>query len=575
MEKDDELGPAEYRALADWYLLLKRKAERDRALVRQYAVEEEYTLANRIQQDTYRMQRGYDSGTPEEFNPAVVDMFRAIFRKSQNSGNHLSQLASLYRYTKDFRLLECLPEGVIGNSAGQIYNFLGSLHHVMQYVNDEAVCDQVLEHLTKVRAQAKTHVDTRGLDLLELLVRRRAATVLNQPGQQLPMALAAMQRAFEVGHWGTGERRLMAQFLAGLGVIPLEPLAEEQQRELQVLYQDSPVDSADHLHIGAAWAGVLRGYGKAQAAVDLLGSALQTYRATQGGALTQEAQNPFEQWIGYHEADRHFELGQEAILSALETKVLESVRQWLVERKFRLYVNTIREGGSVSLGQGQDLFACVRQLLIEELATPHHGHRYRLCGTMIELHTAAHGVKLNEVAKELTAFANGAFDQRVPFQTENYLSLIQQLGSTLQNIAGDREALGFLITRLEKEPEMFRATGQSGWNNYSYQLGDYRSRIKDLGDLDPRLLRIVLAEIRRDLEASENTYYNRYIYQIHNSNFWGEKRPDFLALALKILQERRDSLVVVKRVAEYLFNGLEARDEAVARVDRCPWSQAA
>jgi tRNA A-37 threonylcarbamoyl transferase component Bud32/predicted Zn-dependent protease len=563
VEKDDELGPTEYRSLADWYLLLKRKTDRDRALVSQYAVVGEWALANRIQQDSYRMQRGYDSGTPEEFDPAVVDMFRAVFHKSQDSRQHLFHLGLLYRYTKDFRLLECLPEGVVGNSAGQIYAFLGSLDQVLQYVNDEAVCDQVLDSLAKVRSNAKTRVDARGLDLLDLLVRRRAATVRNQPGQQLPMALAAMQRAFADGHWGTGERRLMAQFLAGLGVIPLEPLAAEQRRELQVLYQDSPAQSADHLHIGAAWAGVLRGYGKTQEAVDLLASALQAYRATQGGLLTPEAQAPFDQWIGYHEADRHFDLGEKAILSALDMKVLESVRQWLVERKSRVYVNALKAGGSVSLGQSRDLFDRARQQLIDGLSTPYHGHRSRLCGMLIEIHAVAHNdAKLTDVSKALVEFASGPFDQHVPFQTESYLNLTRQLGDALQTIAGAREALAFYITRLEKEPEMFRATYQSGWNTYGHQVAHCRTLVKDLGDLEPRLLDIALAELRRDLESGQR--YNRYLYHNDTSYFWSEKRADFLALALKILQEQRTSLVVVKRAAEYLFNGLDAHDEAVA-----------
>ena len=563
VEKDDELGPAEYRSLADWYLLLQREADRDRALLGQYAVVDEWSLASRIQQDVYRMQRGYDSGTPEDFDPALVDLFRAVFHKSQDSRQHLAHLGSIYRFTKDFRLLECLPEGVIGNSAGQVYAFLGSLDPVLQVMNDEAVCDQLLDHLAKLRGNSNTRVDARGLDLLELLVRRRAATVRNQPGQQLPMALAAMQRAFAAGHWGTGERRLMAQFLAGLGVIPLEPLAAEQQRELQQLYQDSPAQSADHLHIGAAWAGTLRSYGKLQEAVDLLTSALQTYRATQGGLLTPEAQAPFDQWIGYHEADRHFDLGERAILAALEMKVLDSVRQWLVERKSRVYVYALKAGGSVSLGQGRDLFDHARQQLIDGLATPYHGHRSRVCGILIELHAVAHNdAKLTDASTALVEFANGPFDRRVPFQTENYLNLTQQLGATLQGVAGDRAAMTFLITRLEKEPEMFRATGQSGWNNYGYQLGEYRSRVKDPGDLEPRLLALALAELRRDLETGQN--YNRYFYRKNYNFFWSEKRADFLALALKILQEQRTSLVVLKRAAEYLFNGLDARDEAVA-----------
>lgn len=562
VEKDDELGPAEYRAMANWYLVLNRKADRMRAATAEYGAMEEWSLANRIQQHTYKIERGFNNGTPEDFDPAVVDMLRAIFRKAQNPGPHLYQLGSLYRYTKDFRLLECLSDGVPGNSAGQIYSFLGSLNSVLQYVNDEAVCDQILARLNEVRKGVKTRVDARGLDFLELLVRRKAAEVLNQPGQQVPLALAAMQRAFAGDEWGLGERRLMAQLLAGLGSISQEPLAAEQRHELQALYQASAAGTADRLHIGAAWAGILRGYGQAAKAVDLLGAALQEYRATQGGNLTLEAQAPFDQWLGYHEADRHFALGEQAIAAALEMKVLESVRQWLVERQYRLYNNTLAAGGTVSLGQGRELFDLARQRLADELRTPQHTHRGQLCGILIELYRTAHNqAKLKEVAPALVEFADGPFDQRVPFQTPNYQNLVQQLGSALREIAGDRAALAFLISRCEREPESFRATGQGGWSRYGYQIAEYRSRVKDLGDLEARLLKLVLAELHRDLETGN--YSNRYLYHDDHSYFWSEKRADFLALALVVLEEKRKSLVVVKFVAGYLFDGLEAHAEAL------------
>ncbi len=562
VEKKDELGPAEYRAMANWYLVLNRQTDSTRATVAQYGAMDEWSLANRIQQHASKIQQGFNNGTPEDFDPAVVAMFRAIFRKSQNPGQHIYQLGTLYRYTKDFRLLECLADGVVGNSEGQIYSFLGSMNGVLPYVNDEAVCDQILAHLAEVSKGVKTRVDARGLDLLEVLVRRKAAEVLNQPGQQVPLALAAMRRAFAGDEWGIGERRLMAQLLAGLGTISQEPLAAEQRNELQALDRASEAGTPDRMHIGASWAGVIRGYGDAQQAVDVLGAAIQEYRATQGGLLTPEAQAPFDQWIGYHEADRHFASGEKAVTAALDMKVLESVRQWLVERKYRLYGNTLAAGGSVSLGQGRELFDHARKSLTDELGTRQLTHRGQLCAILIEMFRTAHfQAKLKDVAADLVEFAGGPFDQRVPFQTTNYQSLVQGLGSALREIAGDRAALAFLITRCEREPASFRATGQGGWSRYGYQMAEYRSRVKDLGDLEARLLKLVLEELRRDLETG--SFSNRYFYHDEHSYFWSEKRADFLALAMAVSQEKRASVVVVKFVADYLFDGLEAHEQAV------------
>ena len=59
---------------------------------------------------------------------------------------------------------------------------------------------------------------SRALDLLELLVERRAAELQNQPGPHVQRALAAMRRAWK-RDWSPGEPRLMADLLASLGTI--------------------------------------------------------------------------------------------------------------------------------------------------------------------------------------------------------------------------------------------------------------------------------------------------------------------------------------------------------------------
>ena len=562
VEKDDELGPAEYRVLADWYLLLKREADRERATLARYQAMEEWSLSNLIQQHSNRIANGFNNGVPEDFDPAVVDMFKAIFRKSPNPGNHLGLLGSLYRYTKDFRLLQCLPEGVLGNSAGQIYPFLQNLNQVLVYVTDEAVCDEILAHLDRVRSRVKTRVDARGLDLLEMLVRRKAAEVINQPGQQLPRALEAMQRAFKGDDWGTGERRLMGAFLASLGTISLEPLAAEQRAELEHLYQHSAANTPDRLHLGADYSRCLRGYNRMDQAMAVLTSAIAEYRASVGGVFTQEEQQPFDQWIGYFESDRHFAEGEKRLAEAMSENLPEMLRQWLIERRYRLYSASITAKGTVSLGEGRELFDNVRKALAKDLTTPHHNHRYQLCTLLVGIYRTAHvDAKIEGVPTDLVEFAGAPFNELVSYRTANYQSVVQQLGDTIRQLAGDREALAFLITRYEAEPSAFRATGQGGWSRYGWQLGEYRSRVKDLGPLEPRLLKIVVQELRRDLETGN--YSNRSLYHDDHSYFWAEKRSDFLAVAEAVLKERGKVPTTIRFVTEYLFHGLEARERAI------------
>ena len=85
-------------------------------------------------------------------------------------------------------------------------------------IQDEAVVDEMMEYLEKARKTAKTPIDRRALDLLEVLTRRRAAEMKNQPGQQADKALEAMKRAFD-RDWVDGEHRLMADFLSSMATI--------------------------------------------------------------------------------------------------------------------------------------------------------------------------------------------------------------------------------------------------------------------------------------------------------------------------------------------------------------------
>jgi hypothetical protein len=477
----------------------------------------------------------------------VIDMFKAIFKKSRHPQNHLHHLGSLFRYTKDFRLLECVPEGILGNSAQQIYPFLGQMDRVLRYVGDEATTDQLLAHLAKVRARAKTKTDERGLDLLEMLVRRRASEVLNQPGQHVPLALDAMQRAFKLD-WGTGERRLMADFLAGLGKITQKPLADEQVRELEALFHAEKKATPDQLHIATRWAATVRGYGGPGRgkSIDILEPALDAYVAAHGDKLGTDAQTAFDQLIGYFESDKTFARGETKIFAALKRDVNITVADWLELRKFRLYTKAIpSKTGRVSLGEGTELYQNATRKFLSALATKRNNHRYQLCDQLIRMYRAAHDkAKITRVKKDIVTFGSGAFDEMIGFDTQNYQNLVRSLGDAIHDITGDLPALAFLIERYEREPESFRASGRSGWQRYGYYIARYRARAKNIGNLEPRLLKIVLIELRRDLETQRS--HQRNIYHNGNRYFWKEKRGDFQQLAEQVARERKKSIVALR-----------------------------
>src|SRR5262249_7353279 len=159
-----------------------------------------------------------DGHLPTELDKEVLLVFAALFEKSTYPANYLGQLQQFYQACRDFRLLSGLADAVVGHAAEKVYPFLQGMGPVLGEIHNEADVDELIKHLKKVREGAKTVVDQRALDLLEMLVERRAAELKNQPGPHLEAALTALQRAFK-REWSLGEQRLMADLLANLGAI--------------------------------------------------------------------------------------------------------------------------------------------------------------------------------------------------------------------------------------------------------------------------------------------------------------------------------------------------------------------
>src|SRR6185295_16571609 len=109
--------------------------------------------------------------------------FRALFEKSASPENYLWQLREIYAASRDFRLLQMIPDAVLGRSPQQVYLFVNNLHNQVLYeLRNEATADEILARIKKLRDGERTTTDLRALDLLEAVVERKSSEVLNQPG---------------------------------------------------------------------------------------------------------------------------------------------------------------------------------------------------------------------------------------------------------------------------------------------------------------------------------------------------------------------------------------------------------
>jgi predicted Zn-dependent protease len=559
VEASDELGPAAYRALADWYMVVNRREEHERAQVAVYKTMDEYTMGRWLRAKLYPWQRA-DRNLPTELDQEVLLVFRALFEKSSNPADYLGYLQQFYQACRDFRLLSAMADAVVGHTAGQVYPFLQRMSGVLGEVRNEATVDEIIEHLNKVRTRAKTVVDQRALDLLEVLVERRAAELKNQPGPHVEVALSALKRAFK-REWSQGEQRLMADLLASLGAISQSVLAKEQLRQLEVLHREQDRGSYDRLHIADRFANALSWYSRTAEAVDLLEAALKEYQDASGGVLPQAAYGFVATMTQYLHVLRHYERGEKILFAYLQHPLHQQNKLWLTEQLYWLYHRALENGGTVSLGSGATLYQAVERKIRSDLATIDHEHRSSLVQLLCGIYRTAHEKKFPGVVEDLKAFAANDLAQVLKRQTSNYTSMVSTVAQALHDLAGVREGLAFLIARIEQEPSWFRFNNQDGWNNHAWTIGEWRTRVKDLGDLEERLLAIVTKELRRDLETRQQR--NRAIYHQHHGHYWSEKADAFAQVAEEVLAKQKQSGAAAKYVAEYFYSGLGRNGRAI------------
>jgi Tfp pilus assembly protein PilF len=560
IEKSDELGPTEYRTLADWYLVLNQRERHDRALIAAFKTLPEHYLSQWINRDLNPWQRG-DGNLPTEVDPEVLLLFTALFEKSTYPQNYVWQLQQFYQASRDFRLLTGLADAVVGHTAGQVYPFLQNMQGVLNEVRDEATADAIVEQIARVRARAKTAVDHRALDLLAAQVERRAAELKNQPGPHGAKALAALQRAFR-REWSSGEQRLMADFLAGLGSIAQQPLAKEQVRQLEELHRGQAKGTFDRLHLAHRLASTLGAYSRTLEAADLLQAGLQEFQDAQDGVLPATANDALNTLITLLETARHFDRGEKVLLDQLRHPVHHQQTLWLTQRLDRLYLSALQNGGDVALGSGQTLYEAVERKLRADLATPDPNHRYNLVEILCSVYRAAHDKKLTGVLDDLQAFAFKQLPHFLREQVANYEAVVNNtLAQTVHDLRGPRDGAAFLLERIETEPEWLRFNNQDGWSRFGWTIATWRTEAKGLGELDDRLLKVVVFELRRDLETRQRR--NQALYYKGNVHYWQEKEEVFAKAAEQVLAQRSQSAAAVAYIADYFYWGVGQSARAI------------
>ncbi|HTN75178.1 MAG TPA: hypothetical protein VL096_08025, partial [Pirellulaceae bacterium] len=565
-EKDQLLTAADYRALADWYLVVDRREAYEQAQLAAFKQQPEYLLSNYLEAIRGRWYRT-DLPLPTELDERTLLTFRALFEKSASPENYLSQLQALYVACRDFRLLQMLPDAVLGRTPNQIYPYLRQVDTVvLRQLRNEATADEIIARIKVLRQGERTPTDLRALDLLEALVERRSSELLDQPGPHATACLQALQRAFE-RTWSAGEPALMATFLAQFGKLPQPALVAEQLRELSVLHAQAEPRSRDHLQITSMYSDALFShYDRREEAFQMMEAEVRDYLQANKGNWPPADNTELSRYLAMFEKLNRHAAGERILQARLAETKLPAQQRWYRDRLIELYQNALENGGEVSLGKDAVLLANTVKLINDYIAqADDENERYMFVTRMCNLLSIAQRREIASVNDLVRSFAFESIPRILPRQQQQYRNTAQAPQSVVLAVLGPKFALQYVVERMEQYPDRLETGWDGSWNGFGNDLGrlrhDAAAATPSFQELDARVLKLALRELRHDLQRGDNR--NRNIYHHHYNYYWTEQQPEFARVANEVQAELKDSGRRLVEIAHYFWHGLKMHARAI------------
>ena len=559
-QKDKLLSAGDFKMLADWYLVVDRRAAYEASRIESFKQLPEEHLRNLLHQASNVWQP--QDVLPTELDENTLFALKALFEKTAHPEHYLSHVRTVYAGSRDFRLLQMLPDAVLGRSPQQVYACLQQLNGtVLHELRNEAAADEILARIKTLRADKRTVTDLRALDLLEALVERKSSEVLDQPGPHMDACLAALQRAF-AREWGPGEPPMMSGFLAQLGTLSPK-LAEEQLREVRALQKVAPAHSRDHLTITSHLCQLIGPvYRRPEVAIREMEAEVRSYSQANNGNWPHLDNGVLGDFIALYEQAGQHAAGEVVLQRFLSKPENAEQRKWLDDRLMALYINALEADAAVSLGAG-------RAKLLEPLYKLHlkqidesldENERYNLVSHLVTMFDIAHRHKVAGASELIQNFAFDVMPVLLKRQTAQYRGTATLPMRPLASLAGHKPALRYVIERMEQYPQRLQLSWESAWQHFGHELANQRAATGP-SDLDDRVFALAIQELQRELRTGENR--GHHIFHFNHSHFWKEKAGDFAKTAEAVLAERKSSGRRVAAIAQYFWHGLNRPDRAI------------
>jgi len=558
--RDDELDQGAYAALERWYLVLDDDERRARARLDRLRATPERELIQRVR--ALRRDQSRSGGSiPAPLSEDDVLVVKALLSKASQPSWYVSDVQRLYAATKDFRVLAGMADGVMGHSRHAVYEFLGSVVRSIDSVHEEATCDAVAARLTELEGTVTTAADRRGLSLLRAMVERRAGQVVDNPGVHFARGVEAMTSAFE-GELDRDEVLRYAAFLASLGRMGEPRYGDEQLRQLNALMEREEGGTNRHMHLATHLARTRWSYGDHDRAIDTLDGALRARRAVLGGALPAAANGAVQTLMGWLHHRKSFAAAERFLQQELAEQASVDQRHWYRHQLHNSYTECLRQGGVVSLGRGAALYEALSSRFEQVMWSCAGGQVGMVVNDFCRLHQIAQeSAGVSAAGADLARFARDRLPAVLGRMVTGSSDAAVAVARSLKGLGEASAGLELLVSRAEDEPGWHHRVRADIWDEAALEMAQLRAAVSDLGPLGQRLLVLASAELERALRASSS--FRQAMFDRRVKYFWADQRDAFAAVAARVLAASKESPYRTLHVADYLWNGLALKDDAI------------
>lgn len=558
----EELGPRWLKALADWNFVLGRDAERTALQIRRFDRMPIHAFYGIFDRELGRLRPDGKNGGPATVDPEILLAAQSLMRRAPRPDEYLHILLRLYDTTKDVRILDALPLGMIGHSQEAIYDLLENFsERCVGNIHEEATLDGLREQAMLAFPSAKTDTDRRALRLLLALVEGRAANVLDEPMPHVRASLAALRAAFK-GEFAPTERRLYVHLLWLLDSGDDESIDRERLRQMSTLLA-AETDPVDRFAIAADLSETLWNGGEADRAVDVAELALAEFREYCGGVLPTEARPVVSRLREWFSQQGRFRYAEELLVAELQRQKEPRSIGWLQRQLNQLACAAFAAKGEMSFGGGEKLYAMLGGFLVRALQNCPPNEIEEQLSLYLAFVATAKEQGIQDAAADLVNFTRSVSPKvlvRIRDIRKRHRRTLE-IAKALREIANPLAEVVFLLERLEAEPAWYRAANRNGWPTLAERLAAQLRKVVLPPEIEERLFRVVMRELRRDLTSPSHSY--DYLYGRSHPHFWKEKAVQFAEQARAILAEHRDDPAIVNGDSTYLYYPLELKQEAI------------